>query len=181
MKQFAPLPPKPDEKEVKELEQCTFKPKINSLNPQKAQLYGIGVKQNQQQMPKSSRRAAKQQQLLTEPSASSSIGQPGDNAGQQPVIQKLHRHLEQILENDVPKQMPKGYAKVVERLRKHKEAQEKFKADEELKVTGGRYAKEKLDKMKPPSFLGNPGREPREQRRRNQLLLSIEVSISPHK
>ena len=49
-----------------------------------------------------------------------------DNSGgpfepSEPYIEKVHQHLEQILENDVPKQMPKGYAKTVERLRKHKE------------------------------------------------------------
>ena len=54
--------------------------------------------------------------------------------------------------------MPKGYAKTVERLRKHKEAQDKFKQEEELKERGQRYAKEKLDRMKPPSFVTNPER-----------------------
>ena len=92
------------------------------------------------------------------------------------VIEKVHDHLEQIYENDVPKQMPKGYAKVVERMRKHQEQQEKFKHEEELKVIGGRYGKDKLEKMKPPSFLND---DQRTQKRR--LLLSIEVSISPFK
>ena len=30
--------------EEKELEECTFKPKINPLDPKKTNLYGIGVK-----------------------------------------------------------------------------------------------------------------------------------------
>ena len=76
----------------------------------------------------------------------------------EPIISKVHNHLEQILENSVPKQMPKGYAKTVERLRKHKEEQDKLKQVEELKDRGQRYAKEKLDKMKPPSFVSNPDR-----------------------
>ena len=93
----------------KELEQCTFKPKINSLDPKKANLYGIGVK-----VPSKAER--KKPKVMED---SQNIHDP--------VIEKVHHHLEQILENDVPKQMPKGYAKTVERLRKHKEAQDKIK------------------------------------------------------
>lgn len=31
-------------KEEKEFQECTFKPKINSLDPKKTNLYGIGMK-----------------------------------------------------------------------------------------------------------------------------------------
>ena len=57
--------------------------------------------------------------------------------------------------------MPKGYAKSVERLRKHKEAQERARQDEEMKDRGHRYNRDKLDKMKPPSFLVDTDRSSR--------------------
>lgn len=74
------------------------------------------------------------------------------------IIEKGHNHLEYIYENEMPKQMPKGYAKSVERLRKHKETQDKLKQDEEMRERGLRYNKEKLEKMKPPSFLSDAER-----------------------
>ena len=57
-------------------------------------------------------------------------------------------------------------------MRKLREQKEKEKAEEAKVMTGERYAKEKLDRMKPPSFL-----EKKNDKR--QLLLSIEVSITP--
>lgn len=48
----------------------------------------------------------------------------------------MQTHLEEVLENDEPKLMPKGYAKTVERLRKQQEEHEKLKRDEELKNLG---------------------------------------------
>jgi len=50
--------------------------------------------------------------------------------------------------------------------------------DEEKKTVGERYGKERLDKMKPPSFLSRPFDDQRYGKKRN-LLLSIEVSITP--
>ena len=111
-------------------------------------MYGIGVKVPQKIERRKSRANKEDAQII------------GD-----PVIEKVHHHLEQILENDVPKQMPKGYAKTVERLRKHKEAQDRIKQEEELKERGQRYAKEKLDRMKPPSFVTNPDRQTKRQQR----------------
>lgn len=49
--------------------------------------------------------------------------------------------------------LPKGYAKVVERMRKVQEEKYKDKIEEEKKNKGERYNKERLEKMKPPSFL----------------------------
>lgn len=84
------------------------------MDPKKANLYGIGVKVP----PRTDRRKSR--------------AYKGDDQNTSDlVIEKVHGHLEQILENDVPKQMPKGYAKTVERLRKHKEAQDKLKQEEE--------------------------------------------------
>ena len=73
--------------------------------------------------------------------------------------------------------MPRGYAKVVERMRKHQENKDKIKQEEEKKQIGERYGKERLEKMKPPSFLRKSS-EDRYSKKRN-LLLSIEVSITP--
>merc|ERR1719240_1682547 len=56
-----------------------------------------------------------------------------------------------------------------------------MKQAEEQKERGQRYGKDKLDRMKPPSFVNNPDRDPKRAQRKNQILLSIEVSISPHK
>ena len=105
--------------EQKELELCTFKPKINNLDPRKANLYGIGVK-----IPPKNER--KKSMIATDPEQINMVA-----AANEPVIEKVHNHLEQILENDIPKQMPKGYAKTVERLRKHKEEQDKLRHVEE--------------------------------------------------
>ena len=66
--------------------------------------------------------------------------------------------MEQIVENQVPKQMPKGYAKSVLRLRKQKEAKDKARREEELKAVGQQYSRGKLDRMRPPSFVD---REPK--------------------
>ena len=74
--------------------------------------------------------------------------------------------------------MPRGYAKVVERMRNHQEQKNKQKQDEEKKNIGERYGKERLEKMKPPSFLRKPFDDQKYGKRRN-LLLSIEVSITP--
>lgn len=61
-------------------------------------------------------------------------------------------------------------------MRKHQEIVEKQKIDEELKVTGNRYDRNKLEAMKPPSFLNK-----QQKKEKIKLLLSIEVSISPFK
>ena len=49
--------------------------------------------------------------------------------------------------------MPKGYAKVVERLRKHQMVKAMKQKEIDLQVSGQRYNQQKLQKMKPPSFL----------------------------
>jgi hypothetical protein len=55
--------------------------------------------------------------------------------------------------NNIKQDLPKGYAKVVERMRKVQEDKCKEKIEEEKKNIGERYGKERLEKMKPPSFL----------------------------
>ena len=72
------------------------------------------------------------------------------------------------------KKMPRGFDKEVERMRKLRDQKEREKLEEQKKLTGERYGKEKLDKMKPPSFLT-------QRNEKRQLLLSIEVSINPQK
>lgn len=57
------------------------------------------------------------------------------------------------MENNVPKKMPKGYAKQVERMRKVNEEKEKIKEEEERIATGARYEKVRLKGEKAPSFL----------------------------
>lgn len=59
--------------------------------------------------------------------------------------------------------MPKGYAKTVERLRRQKEEKDKIKEIEEKMERGQRYAKDKLERMKPPSFVNNPDRQNKRQ------------------
>ena len=67
-------------------------------------------------------------------------------------------HIEQVVENDVQKNMPRGYAKTVERMRKLQQDKMKDKDEEHKKAVGDRYSKErlKLDQAKSPSFLTNP-------------------------
>jgi hypothetical protein len=54
-------------------------------------------------------------------------------------IDGAEHYLEQIVENNVPKQMPKGYAKQVERMRKINEEKEQYREEERKKYTGERY------------------------------------------
>lgn len=61
----------------KEMEQCTFKPKINNLDPKKANLYGIGVKLPSKTQRKKSRTIKEDSQITNDP-----------------VIEKVHHHLE---------------------------------------------------------------------------------------
>jgi hypothetical protein len=71
---------------------------------------------------------------------------------------------------------PKGYQEAIERMRKHQELKEKTKIEEERKLKGERYAKDRLglEKARPPSFLNKPGNS-----NKRPQLLSIEVSITP--
>ena len=71
---------------------------------------------------------------------------------------------------------PKGYQEAVERMRKHQELKERTKIEEERKLTGDGYAKDRLglEKARPPSFVNKPGNSSRRPQ-----LLSIEVSITP--
>ena len=48
---------------------------------------------------------------------------------------------------------PKGYEKEIERVRKQRELKDKQKHDLERKYKGENYAKERLEKVNPPSFL----------------------------
>ena len=52
-----------------------------------------------------------------------------------------------------PAGKPLGYAKQVQRMKKFHE--EKYLAEKKMEreVTGNRYKKEKLERVKPPSFL----------------------------
>jgi hypothetical protein len=79
-------------------------------------------------------------------------------------------YLEQVVENNVQKTMPKGYAKQVERMRKVKEEKEKMREEEERKAKGDRYETMRLMKDKAPSFLKSSDGL---NRSKNQLLLSI--------
>jgi hypothetical protein len=74
--------------------------------------------------------------------------------------------------------MPKGYAKQVERMRKVNEEKEKLKEEDEKKLTGERYEKFRLRGENAPSFLKGPEGG---LKNKNQLLLSIQVSITPTK
>lgn len=90
------------------MEECTFKPKIKAYDPKKVNIYGVAAKFGPKfEKDSTSRGAVENPQALNEAPS---------------MIEKVHNHLEYIYENDVPKTMPKGYAKSVERLRKHKEA-----------------------------------------------------------
>ena len=105
-------------KDQADLAECTFKPKINQLNPNKSNLYGLGIKQK---------------------TYSYSNRDP-----QIQLYQTQDVHLEEVIENKVHKQMPRGYAKQVERMRKTFEAKEKFKQEEHKKNVGERYDKNRL-------------------------------------
>ena len=74
--------------------------------------------------------------------------------------------------DEFERKLPRGFDKEVERMRKLREQKEKERAEEEKKLTGERYGKEKLERMKPPSFLT-------QRNEKRQLLMSIEVSITP--
>lgn len=49
--------------------------------------------------------------------------------------------------------MPNGYDKVVNRMKKHQKEKEKLEMKQYKSAIGERYNKEKLNKVKPPSFL----------------------------
>ena len=74
--------------------------------------------------------------------------------------------------DEYERKLPKNFDKEVDRMRKLREQKEKDKIEEAKKLTGDRYNKDKLDRMKPPSFLTH-------RTQKKQLLLSIEVSITP--
>ena len=78
--------------------------------------------------------------------------------------------------------MPKGYAKIVDRLRKSQERKQKLELEDDILMRGDRYAKVRLnlDKPQPPSFVKDPEKYSKAQRK-NQLVMSIDVSVSPHK
>ena len=156
--------------EEKELEECTFKPKIKAYDPKKANIHGVSSGKFGPKFEKES-------------TARGAAGNPGGATFDEPpsMMEKGPNHLEYVYEGSVPKHMPKGYAKSVERLRRHKEAQERARQDEEMKDRGHRYNRDKLDKMKPPSFLVDADRSSRQKQRRNQVLLSIEVKLSSNK
>jgi hypothetical protein len=61
-------------------------------------------------------------------------------------------------------------------MRKHQELKDKSKMEEERKLKGDGYAKDRLalEKARPPSFLNKPGISSKRPQ-----LLSIEVSITP--
>ena len=49
--------------------------------------------------------------------------------------------------------MPNGYDKVVNRMKKHQKEKEKMEIKQYKSAIGERYNKDKLNKVKPPSFL----------------------------
>jgi len=111
-------------KEQKELEECTFRPKINNFQ---------------------TRRNKKQEELQAKELATTNSAFESNY--------------------DTQKQKPKGYEKVVNRLRQHNENQEKLRKDEEMRRIGNTLSKDTIAKMKPPSFLNNPDREKKNARR----------------
>lgn len=67
---------------------------------------------------------------------------------------------------------PKGFNRTISRMRKHIYDKELKKLEEQKLITGERYDKDLLEKMKPPSFLSKVTEK-------RKVLLSIEVSITP--
>ena len=65
-------------------------------------------------------------------------------------------------------QEPKGYQREVERVRKQRQQYEKMKQEEENRRKGENYAKQRLSKAKPPSFLNKTTSK-------KALLLSLDV------
>lgn len=71
-------------------------------------------------------------------------------------------------------QEPKGFQREVERVRKQREQQEKMKLEEEKRRKGENYAKQRLTKAKPPSFLSKSSSK-------RALLLSLDVQLAPNR
>ena len=69
---------------------------------------------------------------------------------------------------------PKGFDEVVRRLRKQQIEKEIAQIYEEKAMAGDRYSRERLERMKPPSFLNK-------KHSIKKTLISIEVSITPTK
>lgn len=65
-------------------------------------------------------------------------------------------------------------------MRKHQENQKKIRENEEKERRGERYDRQRLEKVQAPSFVAEDGTY-RSHQNKGQLLLSIEVSISPTK
>lgn len=61
-------------------------------------------------------------------------------------------------------------------MRKHQEEKKKSQIEQNKISLGERYDKEKLEKMKPPSFLSKES-----ERQKKKILFSIEVSVTPTK
>lgn len=171
------------EKELKELKQCTFRPKINK-RVGKVDMFGVGTKNSEEirkiiDQAKTSDQNSDQTEVLRELLIQSN------------VFDTSADHLEQIIENNVPKQMPKGYAKVVERLRRPQEYKENIQKEVDKNVIGQRYSQKKLKNMKPPSFLERELRKKRipsvtnyysmPDSMKGPIILSIEVSISAYR
>ena len=75
------------------------------------------------------------------------------------------------------KELPNGYDKVVSRMKKHQKEKQKMEMKQHKSAIGERYDKEKLNKVKPPSFLTGERGEQGQQKK--ALILCIEVAISP--
>jgi hypothetical protein len=67
---------------------------------------------------------------------------------------------------------PKGFNRTISRMRKNLYDKELKKLEEKKLLTGERYDRDVLEKMKPPSFLSKVTEK-------KKVLLSIEVSITP--
>jgi hypothetical protein len=73
---------------------------------------------------------------------------------------------------------PNGFEKVVNRMKKHQKEKEQMELKQFKSSIGERYNKEKLNKVKPPSFMSGSN-DQGQQEKGKELILCIEVAISP--
>lgn len=76
--------------------------------------------------------------------------------------------------------MPKGYDKVVERMRKKRQEEEEIKEKDRKAGIGERYDREKLNRLTSPTFLRAAAKK-EVPRWKKEALVTLEIKIGPQK